>query len=961
MDEKTGYPTDMLELSMEIEADMGIDSIKRVEILSTMRQRVPGLPEADPAKLASMRTLAEIAEALGAPAGGAPAAAAAAAPVAAAAPAPAAAPAAGANGVDLVAEMLEVVAEKTGYPADMLELGMEIEADLGIDSIKRVEILSTMRQRVPGLPEADPAKLASMRTLAEIVEALHVNPEMGAAEPSLVTAPASISDISSLARFVVRPRVVPAPGFASALFEARTIVVLPEGGDPSAPLAAGLVERLRGAGLPARVATDLDGVRDADAVIDLRALVPETSADAWAKANFDAFSLARALAPRFGEFGGTLVFVQDTGGDLGISGSAPGREGYAGIAGLAKTAALEWPTAEVRTIDLSYLSAARTADDAAAALFTELERGGLEREVGLAADGTRVTLEGALETVPGPTVPVTEGGVFVVSGGARGVTASALIELARTAPGRCKFLILGRTALAEEDPSLASASTDAELKRALMLAARSRGEAVSPRELGSQARRILANREVRANFAALRGYGSEVEYAAVDVRSVEQVRDAVASVRTRWGRVDGLIHGAGVLADASLQDKTDEGFLRVFETKVAGLRALLDATASDDLRWLCLFSSVAARGGNPGQSDYAMANEILNKAAAAEAARRGPSCAVSSIGWGPWAGGMVTPTLAAMFEARGVGLIPLDEGCQAFVAELGAGGPSEVVIGAGLELAPGEAQGYAGLARVHRGSAPQLDDHRVRGEVVLPIAMVLEWFVQLAQVELPSAPSWVFEDFRVLRGVVVSDYDAAPTTLRVVSQSAGEGLGVELTTVDGDGGRRHGARLRAGEGRLSAVEAASLPASPWAVSEVYAPGRLFHGPAFQAITSLEGLSEQGASALLQGYATSGVQWSPRRRPLDPVALDGMLQLGLLCGLARFGEPSLPLAIERCEILRAELDATEGPYRCELRVREASNQHTRCDAALIAADGRVVIRIEGLQMFALPRAQSAAAE
>ncbi|HEX5328080.1 MAG TPA: beta-ketoacyl synthase N-terminal-like domain-containing protein, partial [Acetobacteraceae bacterium] len=86
-------------------------------------------------------------------------------------PAPAAPPVAGFGGT-LVADMLQVVADKTGYPAEMLELSMALEADLGIDSIKRVEILSAVQQRVPSLPEVEASAMAGLTTLQEIVDYL---------------------------------------------------------------------------------------------------------------------------------------------------------------------------------------------------------------------------------------------------------------------------------------------------------------------------------------------------------------------------------------------------------------------------------------------------------------------------------------------------------------------------------------------------------------------------------------------------------------------------------------------------------------------------------------------------------------------------------------------------------------------------------------------------------------------
>ncbi|MBW2271574.1 MAG: hypothetical protein JRH16_23750 [Deltaproteobacteria bacterium] len=138
--DKTGYPTEMLELSMGLDADLGIDSIKRVEILSALQQRLPAAPAIRPEHLGELQTLGHIVDFLSAGL-----------PVAAAAPAEAHAagnPAPAAPGDDVAKVLLAIVADKTGYPTEMLELSMGLDADLGIDSIKRVEILSALRCRL---------------------------------------------------------------------------------------------------------------------------------------------------------------------------------------------------------------------------------------------------------------------------------------------------------------------------------------------------------------------------------------------------------------------------------------------------------------------------------------------------------------------------------------------------------------------------------------------------------------------------------------------------------------------------------------------------------------------------------------------------------------------------------------------------------------------------------------------
>ena len=168
--EKTGYPVDMLDADMDLEGELGVDSIKQVEILSTLRERMPHLPEIDPEQLVELRTINAIATMIGdsAPAAAAPApVAAASAPVAP--PAAVSSPASNGNGItpDVIRAL---VAEKTGYPSSMLEDDMDLEGELGVDSIKQVEILSALRDQHPSLPEVDPEAIAELRTIRKIAD-----------------------------------------------------------------------------------------------------------------------------------------------------------------------------------------------------------------------------------------------------------------------------------------------------------------------------------------------------------------------------------------------------------------------------------------------------------------------------------------------------------------------------------------------------------------------------------------------------------------------------------------------------------------------------------------------------------------------------------------------------------------------------------------------------------------------
>ena len=209
--DKTGYPAEMLELDMDMEADLGIDSIKRVEILSALQDERPDLPEIETEALAELRTLGQIIEYTNerssSSSGRSPASelepesSRELGPVSSPRPpahgpessrelGPESSPRPPAHGPEsspklgpvssprppaldtetLTASLLDIVSDKTGYPAEMLELDMDMEADLGIDSIKRVEILSALQDKHPGLPEVEAEALAELRTLGQITE-----------------------------------------------------------------------------------------------------------------------------------------------------------------------------------------------------------------------------------------------------------------------------------------------------------------------------------------------------------------------------------------------------------------------------------------------------------------------------------------------------------------------------------------------------------------------------------------------------------------------------------------------------------------------------------------------------------------------------------------------------------------------------------------------------------------------
>ncbi|MCM2256302.1 MAG: SDR family NAD(P)-dependent oxidoreductase [Vicinamibacteria bacterium] len=935
--EKTGYPAEMLQLEMELEADLGVDSIKRVEILAALTERVPGLPSIGAGEMGALRTLGQIAQRLAGSAIGVLHVAAAPAPPAAA-PAPAVAPAA-----DLTPALLAVVAEKTGYPAEMLQLEMELEADLGVDSIKRVEILAALTERVPGLPQIAAGEMAQLRTLRQIAARLAQADAGAAAEPA--AAHVETKPAAELGHFALELRPTAPVGLpAGGLFTAGPIAITDDGNG----VAAALAERLARLGADVRVVAEVSG-EEAGAIVlsGLRKVGSDADVDAACR---EAFEAARKLAAKLADKGGLFVTVQDTGGDLGLAGRVPARAALGALAGLAKTAAQEWPLATVRAIDVAAGEPTAVAD----ALAAELLNGGFTREVALGADGIRREPFSVTSAPADAPLPCDETSVVVATGGARGVTADCLLALAHKTHAR--FALLGRTPLVDEPAAARGVEGERALNQALLAAARAEGRALTPADLRSAVNTILSGREVRHTLDALKAAGSEAVYVATDARDAAAVAAALDGVRQRFGPITGLVHGAGVLADRLLRDKTSEQFERVWGTKVLGLRALLAATGGDPLRFVALFSSVAGRCGNAGQSDYAMANEALNKTAAALAAQR-PGCRVIAMGWGPWDGGMVTPALRERFEARGVPLVTRDRGPEMFLAELAQHPASgaEVVLGGEPRPEPLASESAAHEARfdlaVNSRTEPLLADHTVAGAPVVPAAFALDWFARAALALRSDLRLAAVRDLKVVRGIRVTDFEGRGTRLTLSVREVSNGTGARLALeLRGEGSVLHytAAAEMAAEGLAGPQAARSGSARSGEPAASLYGETLFHGPAFHVLRHLDAVSAKGAAASCAGVPEQG--WAGRFA-LDVAAVDGALQLAIVWGLQQAGAHTLPTGLGAF-VPRGAFPA-RGPLRLELIARQATALRTVSDVLAFDAEGAPVFELRDVEMHAVP--------
>ncbi len=377
--------------------------------------------------------------------------------------------------------------------------------------------------------------------------------------------------------------------------------------------------------------------------------------------------------------GGWVINITGMGGSFGVE--EPPKQGLAGAGtlGIVKSYRREYPKTIAKNVDVD-----PTLDPnlLASRIVQELSLDDGVIEVGLSATGRKRLKIARSETTATAPLNLDANSVVVVTGGAYGVTADVAIELAKQTKSR--MILVGRSPLPEPE-SPESASLDAGgLRQWAIKEAKSAGKRITPAEIERSVQRILRNRQILGNIDRFRSAGSAVEYHAIDARSEESFGKLIDDLYERFGRIDGAIHGAGVIDDKKIKDKSTESFTSVFSTKVDSAQILADKLRPDSLQFVVFFSSVSGRFGNAGQADYSAANEYLNKLAD-ELSRRWPA-RVASINWGPWDGGMVSDELRRLYNQVGYELIPIDVGARYFQREISQarGEPSEVVVSASV-------------------------------------------------------------------------------------------------------------------------------------------------------------------------------------------------------------------------------------------------------------------------------------
>ncbi|MBZ5720171.1 MAG: SDR family oxidoreductase [Acidobacteriia bacterium] len=1052
MVEKTGYPKDMLDLDLDLEADLGVDTVKQAEMFAAIRE-IYNIPRDENRKLRDYPTLAHVIRfvyekrpdlAGAAPAPPKSSEILATTPV----PAPATVPVSGA--VPAVAQVitddsikekvLEIVAEKTGYPKDMLDLDLDLEADLGIDTVKQAEMFAAVRAAY-NIPRDENMKLRDFPTLASVIkfardrrpgsialaiptptaaqETQSATTERPAAQPSVAVPIARPRPV--LASFDAAnriPRRVPVPTLRPALSickptgvtlsAGRRVVVVPDLGG----VADTLAELLEAMGLEVLVVENISdrhklaqqlktwmaagpihGIYWLPA-LDQEGSLRDMDLSTWHEALGvrvkSLYTTMQILYEQIAAPGTFLVSATRLGGQHGYDQAGAVAPLGGAVVGFTKAYKRERMEAVVKVVDFEV---EQKPGHLAEILIQETLRDTGAIEVGYKA-GLRWTI--GLEEQPAadghPGLELDQNTVFLITGAAGSIVSAITADLAAASGGTFYLLDL----VPEPDPNNPDLNRFVDdkdgLKRDLFARIQARGERATPALVEKELAALERAHAAKTAIQAVQTASGTAHYCSVNLTDADGVAKVINQVRERSGRIDVLLHAAGMERSHFLPDKDPREFDLVFDVKSDGWFNLLHAIGDMPLGATVAFSSIAGRFGNGGQADYSSANDLLCKITSSFRTTR-PATRGIAIDWTAWGGiGMATRgSIPKMMELAGIDMLPPEAGVPLIRRELTTGATrGEIVIGlrlgallnewdttggldtsatsgATLLTARGPMLGKLTGMRLDRGLTieatldpavqPFLHDHQIDGTPVLPGVMGIEAFAEAAQCIIPGWHVESINDVNFLAPFKFYRSEPRAVTVEVVFRPQGDALVADCRLT----GHRSlpnqaepqitthfTARVRLTQQPPKAVAAAVLGTPAGTIIEAADIYRLyFHGPAYQVVERAWWDGNRVVGLFAKGLPANH---HPSEQPtlLAPRLVELCFQTAGLWEMGVQGRMGLPLHVDQVRLFRAP-DLAEGRLYA---VVIPYPDHGTFDAEVVDSKGNHYLHLSGYHTVAL---------
>jgi 3-oxoacyl-(acyl-carrier-protein) synthase/NAD(P)-dependent dehydrogenase (short-subunit alcohol dehydrogenase family)/phosphopantetheinyl transferase/acyl carrier protein len=920
--DQTGHTIDELDPDLELEADLDVDAATQARIISLLCDRYAleadddlTLPDNPTIRMIATWLRATLRARSGAGRTLLPE------PLEGAGPVPRRAEI---KAPDVLAELLAVIATRTGYAITDLGPGLKLGPDLGIDTAQQARILSELSDRY-GLDPDEHYRLTDVPTIADLARLLEVRRAVTLArgpradDPDAVTL---VPDRWGLDTDPSRPGWTPVPDERfSAPQELEedaepTWTPAPErqrkpppdhGGWAWEPVPLPPSFAIRRPVLAERPACFTEvppGIKvrvigagaTAEAIrreLTRRGAVMHGPPDAVIDAGVDVLDSLR-LARNLDQSRPRRWFAITRLGGLG--GEAPSARAFAdgARAGFCKSLGREWEETNARVVDIP---PGEPEDQVAWTVCDEL----------LCDDGIevfrryyqRLVVQYRLEPTPVPG-PLSGKPVVVVTGGARGICARVAREIARRGPAR--LALVGRTRIPDEAVDLATAreAVKAELK--------SIHRRVTPAMVEERLGPLRRANEVRQTLDVLETLGADALYYTADLSDPRAIPVLLDKVATDLGEVDIVIHGAGHEESQVIAEKDNESFRRVFDGKARGGRALFEALPPS--AFVVSMGSVAGRFGSAGRTDYAAANEAMARLCLCH-----PNAL--HVAWTAWddVGMAVRGGMRRWLENRGVDLLPADAGASLLVDLIATRATGELLVAGKLgELLPPpshplldrvemEGDVVRGYRTLSVSRDPWLADHVIDGTPVLPGVVGVELMTALACRASPGLPPVGAKHVHFDKQVKIPPKQQM--TIIVEARPIDDfevhcSLSMERVLRTGRVQRTENFHAVIILGEL--MQPDSLPSAFFPDESIPAPAiyeRLFHGPRFRVLERATGIAKDGL------LAKASADWgaiAPALRS-SPLVLEAALQAAGLHRLAEQHQTTLPASLEEVRFVR----------------------------------------------------------
>jgi NAD(P)-dependent dehydrogenase (short-subunit alcohol dehydrogenase family) len=329
--------------------------------------------------------------------------------------------------------------------------------------------------------------------------------------------------------------------------------------------------------------------------------------------------------------------------------------------------------------------------------------------------------------------------VVIATGGARGVTAVLVDALLRDFG--CTVVALGRSPLEKGPDDFDSPQAEQQFYAEFVKT----NPHTSPREMKRRFESARGCWEANRTLEQLSKVGGRVHYMGLDVTNRDDVRRCVARIARDFGRVDLVLHGAGVQSSKKIDDRSISEFRTTFDVKVSGLNHLVEALRAHFHKFVPVHVLTSAYSifGNDGQHDYGAANETLDRLCGLTSIC--PEHLWSSVAWSAWDGiGMTRGSeYRALAEKRNLALLGPTAGQSIFRSVLAGKTRSEINV----PLSPSERTRYQIRTIPPPSHALPLSTvefpirlaeldclafHKARGVPTLPGAWILDYMVRAA-------------------------------------------------------------------------------------------------------------------------------------------------------------------------------------------------------------------------------------